>query len=593
MVQVNVSVGALSANAGKILRMARQAREAGAHLIAFPELALSGYPPEDLVLKRHFIEDARVEIRRLAAELPPDAVVVVGAPYEGAEGRASNAAIVFQSGDVRAVYRKNLLPNYGVFDEMRVFEAGAEPVILDVEGCRVGLHICEDSWFPDAAPCAALAEAGVDAVLNISGSPYHRGKLALREEILHRAARRIGAPLLYCNLVGGQDELVFDGASMLLDDARVVARARQFEEDILVVELGEGRREKGGGPVAQADSSHLPSPRSPLPAPRLETPLDDHAEVYAALKLGLRDYVDKNGFSHVIVAVSGGIDSALVATLAVDALGADRVKAVTMPSRFSSGETLGDAGLLAHNLGIELQRIPIEQMHADFLAALGPLWPGRAPDATEENIQARIRGLLVMALSNKFGWLVLTTGNKSEMATGYCTLYGDMAGGFAVIKDVPKTLVFELARWRNMQGGAKPPAEPRGGHAARRDASPCPATPGTAPIPVSTIDRPPTAELRPNQKDQDTLPPYDVLDRIIERYVERDLGAAQIVAEGFDAATVRRVIRMIDVNEYKRRQGAPGVKITPKAFGRDRRLPITNLYRERTADGHRSTQMRE
>jgi NAD+ synthase (glutamine-hydrolysing) len=581
LVQVNVAVGALSANAAKILRLARQARDGGARLIAFPELALSGYPPEDLVLKRHFLDDAREELRRLAAELPTDAVVVVGAPYARSDERAANAAVVFHGGEVRAVYRKCLLPNYGVFDEKRVFEAGTEPLILDLDGCRIGLHICEDSWFPEEGPCTALAAAGLDAVLNISGSPYHRGKLALREEILHRAAARIGAPLLYCNLVGGQDELVFDGASMMIAGGRVVARAKQFEEDVLFVELGVGSREKGCGPLAQADFSNLLAPVSHLPSPRLEAPLDDHAEVYAALQLGLRDYVNKNGFSQVIVAVSGGIDSALVATLAVDALGAERVKAVTMPSRFSSAETLGDAELLARNLGVQLYRLPIETLHAGFLDTLAPLWPGRKADATEENIQARIRGVIVMALSNKFGWLVLTTGNKSELATGYCTLYGDMAGGFAVLKDVPKTLVFELARWRNTQGGAKPPAEPQGGHAARRDASPYPATPGTAPIPVTTIDRPPTAELRPNQKDQDSLPPYDVLDRIIERYVERDLGAAQIVAEGFDAATVRQVIRLIDISEYKRRQGAPGVKITPKAFGRDRRLPITNLYRER------------
>ena len=569
-----MTVGALNANAGKVLRLAHEAAAAGAGLIAFPELALSGYPPEDLVLKRHFLDDTAREIERLAAELPPEPLVIVGAPAAFGN-RACNAAYAFQDGAVRAIYRKMLLPNYGVFDEQRVFAAGTEPVILTLaNGLRLGLHICEDSWDPAAAPCTALA-GRVDLVLNISGSPYHRGKLALREQTLRAASRAIGAPLLYCNLVGGQDELVFDGASLFLDANGVRARAKQFEEDLLVVELGVGRQETGEASASR--SSHLRSPSS-----QLHPLLPDLAEVYAALVLGLRDYTNKNGFAGVVLGLSGGIDSALVAALAVDALGADRVHGITMPSRYSSDGTRGDAHQLAANLGISIVETPIQGLFDAFVQDLAPLWPGRAPDTTEENIQARIRGVIVMALSNKFGWLVLTTGNKSELATGYCTLYGDMAGGFAVLKDVPKTLVFELAKWRNQQAiyhGDTKCTEGQAESASPRP--PCLRGEIRGLIPESTITRPPSAELRENQTDQDSLPPYDVLDGIIERYVERDWSLEAIIADGYDAATVKRVIRLIDVNEYKRRQGAPGVKITPKAFGRDRRLPITNLYRER------------
>ena len=537
LAQIDAVVGALGANAERIARAAHAAAEAGAEVIVFPELALSGYPPEDLVLKRHFVDDARAAVEALARRLPPSALVIVGTPWPGAD-RCHNAAVALQGGRIVAVYRKMLLPNYGVFDEKRLFEPGVEPGLVEYGGWRIGLHICEDSWFPAAAPCTALRAARVDCVLNLSASPYHRGKRTQREAVLGDAARACGAPLLYCNLVGGQDELVFDGASMALAaDGRLIARARSFAEDSLHVEL----------PAAAAATAA---------APRVEPAPEGPAEVYAALELGLRDYVEKNGFKKVVVAVSGGIDSALVAMIAVDALGRDRVRAVTMPSQYSSGETLGDAHTLAHNLGVELFEVPIRGLHEAYLADLAKLWPGRGPDTTEENLQARIRGTIIMALSNKFGWLVVTTGNKSEIATGYCTLYGDMAGGFALIKDVPKTLVWELSRWRNAQAGREL-------------------------IPATTIERPPTAELRPGQKDTDSLPPYELLDAILERYVERDQGLAEIVAAGLDAATVERVLRLVDLNEYKRRQGAPGVKITPKAFGRDRRLPITNQYRER------------
>ncbi len=570
LAQINSTVGALRANADHIIVVAKEAAARGADLVAFPELALCGYPPEDLILKPHFLADIDLELERLARELPPQLTVVIGAPRH-LDGHTYNTAVVFQGGREVLSYRKMLLPNYGVFDEKRVFVAGTEPAFIQVGGLRIGLHICEDSWFVEEAPCQLLAKAGVDAVLNISASPYHRGKLAVRERILTRAASHIGAPLLYCNLVGGQDELVFDGGSLVVGPHGVLARARQFQDDQLAFPLAKSSNDWKSASAGLPTIGTFPSPlaaaqRSPrenqgqaggnAASARIEPVLPDLAEVYAALTLGLRDYANKNGFKGVVLGLSGGIDSALVAALAMDALGADHVHGITMPSKFSSTETLSDAHLVARNLGIHLVELPIKTLHEQYLAELSPLWPGRAPDTTEENLQARIRGNIVMALSNKFGWLVLTTGNKSELATGYCTLYGDMAGGFAVIKDVPKTLVFELARWRNQSAGREV-------------------------IPVSTIDRPPTAELRANQKDQDSLPPYDVLDAILERYVERDESARAIVDAGFEEATVRKVIRLVDLNEYKRRQGAPGVKITPKSFGRDRRLPITNRFAER------------
>ena len=554
LVQVNASVGALVPNAHKIARLAREAAERGARLIAVPELALSGYPPEDLVLKKHFTKDCDAALRLLAKELPKEAITVVGTPRR-VKNEVFNAAAIFAGGKLLGFYHKMLLPNYGVFDEKRVFAAGQRPCIIEWAGLRVGLHICEDSWDAAGPAVRALRDARVQAVLNISASPYHRGKLKIRQKVLGAAARAIGAPLLYANLVGGQDELVFDGASMALDArGRLIARAAQFREETLFVEVPTiGKRTVAAG--VDGGSRNAVSARV-YKSGTIAPALDDLGEVYAALKLGLRDYVDKNGFSKVVLGVSGGIDSALVATLCVDALGADRVIGVTMPSRYSSNDTLSDALLLGKNLGIEVKTLPIKRLHDEYLKELAPLWPNRLPDVTEENLQARIRGNIVMALSNKFGWLAVTTGNKSEIATGYCTLYGDMAGGFSVIKDVPKTLVWALSRWRNKQEGHEL-------------------------IPESTIDRPPTAELRENQKDQDTLPPYPVLDGIIERYVEQDRSVDDIVRAGFESAVVKRVVRMIDRSEYKRRQGAPGVKITPKAFGRDRRLPITNLYGER------------
>ena len=560
LAQINPTVGALAENAEKILRTTQAAAARGAHVIVFPELALCGYPPEDLVLKPHFLRDAAETLQQLAAALPAEPLVIVGYP-EAQEDKIFNAAAILHGGRLLGTYRKMLLPNYGVFDEKRLFTPGEKPLVVEAGSCRIGLHICEDSWLLNGAPCRRLRDAGLDVLINLSASPYHHRKLAQRTDVLRKMAQSLRAPLAYCNLVGGQDELVFDGASLLLAaDGSEVARAKQFEEDTLFLSVTPSGNAKPTLNPDHIDTVRLSAPSTPQgdwAALRLEPILDDKAEVYAALRLGLRDYVEKNRFREVIIALSGGIDSAIVAALAVDALGAARVHGVTLPSRFSSQGTLNDALLLAKNLGIECRALPIERLHQTYLEELAPCWPGRAPDATEENLQARIRGNIVMALSNKFGWLVLTTGNKSELATGYCTLYGDMAGGFAVIKDVPKMLVFELARWRNRQG--------------------------TGPvIPPSIIERPPTAELRANQKDSDSLPPYDVLDPILERYVERDWSAEQIIGDGFEAATVRRVIRLVDTNEYKRRQGAPGIKITPKAFSRDRRIPITNRYQEYT-----------
>lgn len=561
LAQINSTVGDLAGNSARIQDYAVRAQRAGAGLVLFPELALSGYPPEDLVLKPHFIEDCWAHLQALRESLPTDMVTVVGAP-QAVAGAVHNSAVVFMGGRIAAIYHKMVLPNYGVFDEKRVFKAGRMPLVLQWGGMRLALHVCEDSWFLQEEAVQLLREAQVGCLLNISASPYHRGKRRVREEVLQETARYLGCTMAYCNLVGGQDELVFDGGSMLLAaDGAVVGRAPQFEETLWVADWsvpgGHNLPQEPAVPTRRIIHLSAPVPtakkeRSPSCAPLL----DDLAEVYKALQTGLRDYVDKNGFRKTVIALSGGIDSALVAVVAVDTLGADRVAAVTMPSCYSSSGTKQDAEILAMNLGITLHTVPIQDLYEGFLAGLTPLWPDREADATEENVQARIRGTLIMALSNKFDWLVLTTGNKSELATGYCTLYGDMAGGFALIKDVPKTLVYALSQWRNTWAD-----EPV--------------------IPPTTLTRPPSAELRPDQQDSDSLPPYDVLDTIVERYVERDEGVDRIVAAGFDPQTVHQVSRLIDRSEYKRRQGAPGVKITPKAFGRDRRMPITNAYRDR------------
>lgn len=532
LIQMNPTVGALKANTNRIISFTAEAFENGAELIIFPELTIAGYPPEDLVLKDHFADDCNQQLDRLAAELPEDAYVIVGTPVSD-NGRKYNAAIVFHGGKQMGTYRKMLLPNYGVFDEHRVFNAGSEPLILELGRYKAAIHICEDSWEPEGSAVSSLNDQGVDLLINLSASPYHRNKLNDRIDVLAQTAKKLNTTLLYCNMVGGQDELVFDGASMVLaPDGSRLARAKQFSEDILYAEL------------ADTDTQH-----------RKETPMKDLEEVYEALKTGLKDYIEKNGFRNTVVALSGGIDSALVLALAVDALGSERVAAITMPSQYSTSGTLNDAIEMAEILGVQFHTIPIKGLYNGFEKELATVWGGaKKPGLAEENLQARIRGNLIMALSNEFGWIVLATGNKSEMAMGYCTIYGDMCGGFALIKDVPKTLVFDLCRWRNQQEE-------------------------TPVIPPSIIERPPSAELRPDQKDTDSLPPYEVLDPILEDYVENDLGIDALIAKGYDPEIVTRVVHCVELSEYKRRQGPPGIKITPKAFGRDRRMPITNRYR--------------
>ena len=532
LAQINPTVGDVDGNAAKVAEWIDRARAEGADLVVFPELCIPGYPAEDLYLKRHFLRANQRAIEELAARAQGiTALVGFAEPVAGGGDfrHAYNSAALLADGAIAAVYRKNRLPNYAVFDEQRYFVPGEEPITVEVGGLGVGLTICEDVWAP-GPPAQTEAEAGARLIANPSGSPYHRGKGREREEMFRQRSRDYGAYFAFCNLVGGQDELVFDGQSLLTaPDGGVIARAGQFEEELLVCEVPH----EGPGPLAE--------------------PLSDLDEVYGALTLGLRDYVGKNGFEHVGLALSGGIDSALVALLAADAVGAERLSCVVMPSPHSSAETQQDARDIAANLGCELLEIAIEPVMESFERALGEPAKPTEPDLAAENIQARIRGNLMMALSNRHGWLVLTTGNKSEMSVGYATLYGDMAGGFAVIKDVPKQLVYDLTKRRNERAGREL-------------------------APASVIERAPSAELRPDQRDEDSLPPYDLLDRILEAYVERDEGREEMVAAGMPAEIVDEVIRLVDRSEYKRRQAAPGIRITPRAFGKDRRLPITNRF---------------
>ncbi len=553
LIQINTTVGAIAENSRKILDRTRIAAENGTQLIVFPELALTGYPPEDLILKPHFIADCEETLLRLATSIPSDVCVILGTP-ERLGTTTYNTAAILLNGEIVGRYRKNLLPNYGVFDEKRIFTPGEKQLFFSLNGARFAIHICEDSWYMDSVAVNSMQKCKLTALINLSASPFHQRKVIERENMISERSRDIGTYLLYANLIGGQDELVFDGASMIADSAGVVrARAKHFEEDILYYRLPFNSETDGEQCQPESLCLTLPSTTSKF-APRIEHIHEEEEEIYSALKLGLRDYLFKNGFKNALIAISGGIDSALVATLAVDALGAECVTGLTMPSQYTSDGTLTDAENLAENLGITLHTLPIRPLYDAFIDKLSPFWLDHDEDATEENLQARIRGVLIMAFSNKFGKLVISTGNKSELAVGYCTLYGDMVGGFAIIKDIPKTQVFALSRWRNRQGD-----------------SPV--------IPPSTITRPPSAELRADQKDSDSLPPYDILDPILERYIELDQHTDKIIAAGFDRATVERITRLVDLNEYKRRQGAPGIKITPKAFGRDRRVPITNSYR--------------
>ena len=540
LAQIDPTVGDVDGNAAKIAEWIGRAAAAGAELTIFPELCLPGYPAEDLYLKRHFLAANQRAVEELARGVGSEMTVLVGfaEPAAGAVDarHAHNSLAVLCGGAVRGVYRKNRLPNYAVFDEQRYFVPGSEPMTIAAGGTSAG------------PPAATEAEQGARLIANPSGSPYHRGKGRERLRMFAERSRAYGTCFAFCNLVGGQDELVFDGQSLVTGpDGEPIARAAQFEEELLVCEVPTG----APGPLAE--------------------PLSDLDEVYGALVLGLRDYVAQNGFRHIGVALSGDIDSALVALLAADAVGPERLSCVVMPSPHSSSETQADARTIAANLGCELIEIPIEPMMAGYERALaGHLDPGETPavgeeapprdparpsepDLAAENIQARIRGNLMMALSNRHGWLVLTTGNKSEMSVGYATLYGDMAGGFAVIKDVPKGLVYDLVRRRNERAGSEL-------------------------VPAAAIERAPSAELRPDQLDSDSLPPYDLLDRILEAYVERDQGREEMIAAGMPAETVDDVIRLVDHSEYKRRQAAPGIRITPRAFGKDRRLPITNRF---------------
>jgi NAD+ synthase (glutamine-hydrolysing) len=587
--QINATVGDLAGNANRIREGIDAARQAGAELVLFPELALTGYPPEDLLLREHFLTDTGAQLHELASGVE-GIVAIVGFPERipgairgsapGSPGPVAavvhNSAAVLNGGAVQSVYRKIHLPNYGVFDEQRYFKPGEESgVVIEVGGHRVGLTVCEDLWVA-GPPASSESAAGASLIVNISASPYHEGKGLERERLFGERARETGAHVAFCAMVGGQDELVFDGHSFVLDPTgETIARAAQFEEDLLVCDIAPvapgaragskqakpaGSRE--GGSALSSSAARAGSSRPPTQPPQpLRAPIPSvEQEVYEALLLGLRDYVHKNGFDQVVLGLSGGIDSALVACLAADALGSERVNVAIMPSPYSSSATQEDARALAQALGAHAHELPIERAMDAYMQTLHSDFEGLHEDLTEENLQARIRGNLLMALSNKFGWLVLTTGNKSEMSVGYTTLYGDLAGGFAVIKDVPKTLVYRLARWRNVAAAA-----------AVRGRVP-------VPIPASIVERPPSAELRENQTDQDSLPPYDVLDRILHGYIELDRSREQLIAEGLPPEDVERATRLVDRAEYKRRQSPPGIKITERAFGRDRRMPITNAY---------------
>jgi NAD+ synthase (glutamine-hydrolysing) len=550
--QINTAVGDLAGNVDRMVTAAAEATAAGADLVCFPELAVTGYPPEDLVFRPAFVADNLAALRDLAVRTADGCAILAGFVDHTDRG-LHNAAGLLSRGAVVARYHKVQLPNYGVFDEQRYFVPGEAACPVRVASSALGISVCEDAWMP-GRPWTSYAEDHTAVIPNINGSPYHRRKIAERLEVCRARARETGAWIVYVNLVGGQDELVFDGGSMVISpDGDLAWRAAMFDEDLLVVDIDTPAAPDGYPGPAVPGTAKTPPPDATRP-PWPEGP----EEVYRALRLGLGDYVRKNGFREVALGLSGGIDSALVATLAADALGAQAVRTVAMPSPYSSAESTEDAREIARRLGVRFEELRIDDVFKAYLSTLEDPFRETEENVAEENLQSRIRGNLLMALSNKFGSLVLATGNKSEYSVGYATLYGDMAGGFAPIKDVPKTLVYEVCRWRNED-------------AARRGETP--------PIPDAVMTKAPTAELRPNQKDTDSLPPYDVLDSILEGYVEEDLSEEDLIAYGKDPETVRRVARMVDAAEYKRRQAPPGVKITPKAFGRDRRLPITNRFR--------------
>jgi NAD+ synthase (glutamine-hydrolysing) len=578
LAQINVTVGDLEGNKEKILAYMQQAHTAGAHIVCTPELALTVYPPEDLLLKPGFVA---AQLRKLdelinASRDLPGLTAVIG--FVDRDHDIYNAAAIIHEGKLCGTYHKHYLPNYGVFDENRYFQSGRKAPLFLINGVHVGVNICEDVWYP-TGPMTLQAHAGAEVILNINGSPYYASKGIFREEMLATRAADNGVIVAYLNMVGGQDELVFDGGSMVFNEqGALIARAKEFAEDLLIVDLDTAsvfrsrlhdprrrqerlKEDPNVVPIIniseeRSHESLLEPPIHPLGASqRIELKMEPLEEIYAALVLGTRDYVHKTGFKKAIIGLSGGIDSSLTAVIAVDALCAENVLGISMPSGYSSEGSKTDAHRLAESLGIEMLTIPIEETFRTSLEMLKPAFGEGDPGLAGENLQARIRGNILMSISNKFGSIVLTTGNKSEMATGYCTLYGDMAGGFAVLKDVLKTLVYQLSVYRNTLG--EQPVIPR-----------------------TVIEKPPSAELRPDQKDTDSLPPYDILDPILQAYAENDRSFEEILAMGFDRKTVERVMRLVDTSEYKRRQAPPGVKITARAFGRDRRLPITNKYRE-------------
>jgi NAD+ synthase (glutamine-hydrolysing) len=582
MVQMNSTVGDLDGNVRRIKAWLREVKQAKADLVVFPELAITGYPPEDLLLKPRFVVDNRRALQEVVRHCRGLAAVVgYVSQSDGVDPKPArssvvqagaqelfNAAAVIVDQKLVTTYCKWYLPNYGVFDESRYFHPGQRLPFIRLRGTMVGINICEDVWLPEG-PTAFQAAAGAEIIVNINASPFHLGKSRIREQMLATRARENGVVLTYTNTVGAQDELVFDGNSVILDhEGEIIARGKAFEEDLIVADLNmepvaRGRRAGRKKLLSQRVASMVEIYTVPPPAvqktrvravPAVVPSLEPLEEVYRALTLGVRDYVSKNGFTRVVIGLSGGVDSALTAVVAVDALGAENVGGLFMPSPYTSRDSYDDVAELGARLAISVRTIPITTLFDTYRHALAETFEGHAPDTTEENLQARIRGNLLMAFSNKFGHLVLTTGNKSEMSVGYATLYGDMAGGFAVIKDVPKTMVYDLAKLRNLRGT-------------------------TPVIPKRTVDRPPTAELRPNQKDEDSLPPYEILDPILQAYVEEDRSLEEIIEAGYDRATVARVMMMVDSSEYKRRQAPIGIKITHRALGKDRRMPITNGYR--------------
>jgi NAD+ synthase (glutamine-hydrolysing) len=557
--QINTTVGDFSGNLKKIIGFIDMARDKGSDIVTFPELTVCGYPPEDLLLKSDFLDDNLQAVDYLKQHV--QGIVVVAGYVDSHKGNIHSAAAVLQHQKLMGTYHKIELPNYGVFDEKRYFKEGTSLLLFELNQVVFAMTICEDVWIEGGTVDQLFQDSDLHIVLNISASPFHAEKLKARQKTVHRFAQKSDAIVCFNNLVGGQDELVFDGGSFIMGpDGRLLARAKRFQEELLITDIEIDIDKK---PISKPESgtSHkvFVSLDSQPTHEKMKFPgivAEEYGrldEIYQALTLGTRDYVTKNGFHKAVIGLSGGIDSALTAAIAVGALGSDQVVGVTMPSQFTSSQTLSDAEILAGNLRIQLIKIPLQDIYESYLEAMASVFQDKKQGVTHENLQARIRGNILMALSNQFGWLVLTTGNKSETAVGYCTLYGDMAGGFAVIKDIPKTLVFELSEHINASWGREI-------------------------IPDTTIKRPPSAELRPDQKDEDSLPPYSKLDAILESYVEEDRAPDEIIKEGFDPETVRDVVRMVNLNEYKRRQAPPGVKITPKAFGKDRRLPITNRF---------------